>query len=129
MLIYHSPSTLLTIYLMCRDTDEDSITARQDDEVTFYLTVQSRCCCPGRCHYSSGSIGTGAVLVIIFVVVLFVYIVGGILFLRFARGATGQDMIPNRLMWLSLTSYAIDGLRYSIQVVRHRSLNIDYQKI
>jgi len=50
-------------------------------------------------------------------------------FLRFSRGATGPDMIPNRSMWLNILSYAIDGLRYCIQIIRQKSFSVDYQKI
>ena len=51
------------------------------------------------------------------------------IFLRYSRGATGPDMIPNRLLWLGITSYAVNGLRYSIQIIRHRSLAVDYGKL
>jgi hypothetical protein len=50
-------------------------------------------------------------------------------FLRFSRGATGPDMIPNRLIWLDIISYAIDGLRYCIQVIRHKSFSVNYQNV
>jgi hypothetical protein len=129
LLIYHTSGNLLTVYLTCRDADGDSINGRQDDHETFNIYIQSRCCCPGKCHYSGESIGGGAVFVIILIVLLFVYIVGGMIFQRFVRGATGPDIIPNRLVWTNVASYANGGLRYSIQVVRNRSLEVDYQKI
>lgn len=50
-------------------------------------------------------------------------------FLRFARGATGTDMIPHRLLWVNILLHAIDGLRYTIQVIRQRSFSVEYQKI
>jgi len=120
---------MLTVVLTCIDSNQDSTKGRQDSGEEFHIEIQSRCCCPGRCQYSSGSIGGGAIFVIILVVILFVYIVGGMTFLKFSRGATGADMIPNRLVWLNILSYAIDGLRYSIQVIRQKSFSIDYQKI
>lgn len=122
---------LLTVYLMCRDADEDTVTGRQDDEKTFDIYVRSRCCCPGKCQFSggSGSIGGGAVFLIILFVLVFVYILGGITFLKVFRGASGADMIPHRLLWLNILSYTIDGFRYSFQVVRHQSIPIEYQKI
>ena len=71
----------------------------------------------------------GAIFVIILIVILFVYIIAGMSYLKFSRGATGQDLIPNRLLWLHILGYAIDGLRYSIQVIRYKSFDVDYQKI
>jgi len=132
-LIYHSSNFLLTVYLTCTDSDKDTINGRQDDEQIFNIYIQSRCCCPGKCHYSSASTGGGGgggvVFIIILLVVIFVYIVGGMIFLRYNRGATGLDMIPHRLMWLGITSHAIDGLRYSIQIIRHRSFGVNYEKL
>ena len=131
LLVYQTPSALLTVYLTCLDTDEDKINGRQDDAQTYNIYIQSRCCCPGKCTYSEEStgMGAGAVLVIIFVVLLAVYLIGGMVFLRFRQGASGLDMIPNRSMWLNVTSHAIDGMRYSIAVIRHRSLQASYEKV
>jgi hypothetical protein len=66
--------------------------------------------------------------VIILLVVVSVYIIGGMIFLKVSHGATGADMIPNRSVWSSILSYAIDGLRYSIQVILQRSFSVEYQK-
>ncbi|CAF0741765.1 unnamed protein product [Rotaria sordida] len=131
LLIYQTVDRLLAVFLTCSDSDEDTVNGHQDDAQTFSIYVQSRCCCPDKCHYSpdSGSISGGAIFLILLISILFVYIIGGIMFLKYARGATGSDMIPNRLIWLNITLYALDGLRYSIQIIRHRSFNIDYQKI
>jgi hypothetical protein len=129
ILVYESSNTILSVFLMCTDSDHDKIDGRQDDQDTFDIFLESRCCCPGKCQYSGESIGGGGIFVIILLVLVFVYLVGGMLFLKFARGATGQDMIPNRMLWLNIVSYAIDGLRYSMQVIRQRSFAVDYQKV
>lgn len=130
-LVYHTPKAQLTVYLTCREEDEERINGRQDDHEIFNIYLTSRCCCPGKCHYSapSGSLSGGAVFIIILLVVLAVYLAGGMLFLRYSRGARGAEMIPNRVMWLGVVAYAVDGMRYSIQVVRQKSLNVNYEKI
>ncbi|CAM4766937.1 unnamed protein product [Rotaria magnacalcarata] len=131
LLVYHSGETILTVYLTCADIDEDKINSRQDSATIFNIYLQSQCCCPDKCHFStkSGSLSGGAVFVILLVSVLFTYIVGGALFLKYARGATGTDMIPHRMIWLNVVSYVLDGLRYTLLIIRQRSLNVDYQKI
>ncbi|CAF3213947.1 unnamed protein product [Rotaria socialis] len=131
LLVYQSGETTLTVYLTCADIDEDKINSRQDSPTIFNIYLQSRCCCPGKCHFStqSGSLTGGAVFVILLVSVLFAYIVGGMLFLKYARGATGTDIIPHRMIWLNVVSYVLDGLRYTLQIIRQRGLNVDYQKI
>jgi hypothetical protein len=119
----------LTVSLVCRDSDKDSVNGRQDDANTYSIILQSRCCCPGKCQYSEDSLSGGAVFVIILLVLATVYIIGGVIFLRVTRGATGTELIPNRSLWLNILSYAIEGLRYSIQAIRHQSLSVEYQKM
>ncbi len=127
-LVYNYDGTELTVSLFCRDTDTDLINGRQDDAKTISIILQSRCCCPGKCQYSDGSLSGGAVFVIILLVLVSVYIIGGMIFSKVYRGATGAEMIPNRSLWLGILSYAIEGSRYSIQVIRQRSLSVEYQK-
>ncbi|CAF1312053.1 unnamed protein product [Adineta steineri] len=129
LLAYQSPDFLLLVHLTCRDAHEDTITSRQDGPTIYDIFLTSRCACPGKCHYSDGSMSGGAVFIIILLVLLFVYIVGGMLFLKYSRGATGADIIPNRVMWLNVMSYAIDGTRYSIQIIRQKSFNVNYEKL
>jgi hypothetical protein len=73
----------LTVFLICLDEDEDIAIGRQQDEITYNLYIQSRCCCPGICHYSTHSISPVVIVIIIVVIFLFGYIVGGIIFLRY----------------------------------------------
>ena len=37
-----------------------------------------------------------------FLSVLFVYLVGGVLFNKFQRGATGKELVPNYSFWSEL---------------------------
>ncbi|UJR36378.1 hypothetical protein I4U23_029102 [Adineta vaga] len=129
-LIYHTSNMLLTVYLTCREDGEEKINGRQDDQQIFNIYLQSRCCCPGKCQYSSdGSLSGGSIFIIILVVVVVVYLAGGMIFLKYARGATGIDIIPNRTIWLGVVSYAVAGARYSIQVVRQQKFDVNYEKI
>ena len=49
------------------------------------------------------------VFMLILVIVAIIYFVGGILILKFLRGATGIEMIPNHEFWC--------GLPHSIRVI------------
>ena len=125
---------MLTVTLTCRDADGETITGRQDDAQTFDIFLTSRCACPGLCRYvdpsgDDGGIGGGAVFVIILLVVIVVYLVGGMIFLRYRRGATGLEMIPNRSMWLSLVSYAKNGVQFSMDVICQRNRSTAYQSV
>ncbi len=121
----------LTVLLICRDTDGETINGVREDQETFTIHLESRCCCPGKCKYTNNSNGIsgGAVFVILLVVLLFVYLVGGVMFLKFSRGATGSDMIPNRLLWTNIIGYTVGGFQYSTQVIRQRTFSVEYSKI
>ena len=129
VLVYQSGTKTLTVRLMCRDADEDTVKSRQESPEIYVIDVQSRCCCPGKCKYSSGGMGAGAVLVILFLSILVVYVVGGMIYLRVRVGASGIDLIPNRAMWLSFGSLSILGVRYTLAVIRQRTFQVNYEKL
>ena len=127
-LVYKYNDIELTVSLICRDSDKDSVNGRQDDPRSYAIILQSRCCCPGKCRYSGGSLSGGAVFVIILLVLVSVYIIGGMIYMRVARGASGVDLIPNRSLWLGILDNAKHGFKYCIQVIRGGSSSGDYQK-
>ncbi|XP_060603085.1 cation-dependent mannose-6-phosphate receptor-like [Ruditapes philippinarum] len=61
----------------------------------------------------SKKISTGSVLLILFFVFLGIYFIGGMLFLKFARGAQGTEMVPNYDFWSSLPGYIKDGITFT----------------
>lgn len=128
-LTYLHDGISLTVYLNCIDADGDIINGRQDVREKISITLQSRCCCPGKCQFSNDNFITGgAIFLILLVALLAVYLVGGVIFLKVSRGATGSDLIPNRSLWFNVILCTIEGLRYSIRVVRYRSFSVEYQK-
>jgi hypothetical protein len=59
--------------------------AQHDDATRFNLYIQSRCCCPGMCHYSTHSLSPIVILILILLIVLGGYVVGSIIFLRYKK--------------------------------------------
>lgn len=51
-------------------------------------------------------------------VLIVVYFVGGALFLKFARGAEGMDIIPNREFWSDLPTLCKDGIMFIVNKIR-----------
>jgi len=72
---------------------------------------------PSNNETSSG-LSTGSVLLIIFFVVVVVYVVGGILFNRLYRNATGINLIPNLEFWGSLPGLTKDGIMFVVSTIR-----------
>lgn len=46
-------------------------------------------------------------------VIVVVYFVGGVLFMKFKREASGKDLIPNVEFWSSIPGLVKDGIKFS----------------
>ncbi|XP_022099026.1 uncharacterized protein LOC110983780 isoform X1 [Acanthaster planci] len=82
----------------------------------YYFRMTTECACPGKCGKAlpEGGISAGSVICIIFAVLLVVYVIGGVLFMKFVRGAEGTELLPNSGFWLSLPGYIKDGFMFII---------------
>ncbi|XP_022079554.1 uncharacterized protein LOC110973212 isoform X2 [Acanthaster planci] len=90
----------------------------QSSEYTFTLTTE--CACPGTCHSlpptappPTGSmpstLSIGSILCVVASVLLLVYAVGGVLFMKCVRHAEGMEVVPNIDIWTSLFRNIRDG--------------------
>ncbi|XP_038055352.1 uncharacterized protein LOC119727523 [Patiria miniata] len=105
----------------------------QDPDTTLYdFILTSKCCCPGECgsvgptkpahttkhahptkpHPAAGGISIGSVMCIIVSVLIIVYVVAGVLFMKFVRHAEGMEIIPNRNIWGGLFRSIRDGFMF-----------------
>lgn len=78
--------------------------------VNYKFTLRSK----HACIVSSG-ISVGSVLLILFFVFVMIYVIGGILFLRFYRGASGVEMFPNYEFWKDLPFLIKDGMVFTFR--------------
>ncbi|XP_078321516.1 cation-dependent mannose-6-phosphate receptor-like [Crassostrea virginica] len=78
--------------------------------VNYKFTLRSK----HACIVSSG-ISVGSVLLILFFVFVLIYVIGGILFLRFYRGASGVEMFPNYEFWKDLPFLIKDGMVFTFR--------------
>ncbi|XP_041375811.1 uncharacterized protein LOC121388514 [Gigantopelta aegis] len=78
------------------------------------------------CPVTSTSLSTGSILVIIFVLAVIIYFVGGILFFKFVRKAEGVEMVPNLSFWTELPLLIRDGIYF---VFRGCKVQTHYEKI
>ncbi|XP_028414025.1 uncharacterized protein LOC114536938 isoform X2 [Dendronephthya gigantea] len=84
------------------------------DGLTFKITMKSPSLAPHKVQPSSnqgkkGNLSTGSILVITFFVVLVIYLVSGALFMKYRRGATGKEIVPNVDFWSSIPGLVKDG--------------------
>eukprot|EP00057_Strongylocentrotus_purpuratus_P004765 XP_003729391.1 PREDICTED: cation-dependent mannose-6-phosphate receptor isoform X1 [Strongylocentrotus purpuratus] len=88
---------------------------------TYNMEVKTCAACSpavSGCSSSSGGLTGGGIVCIIFTVVVFVYIVGGILFQVFVRGATGTEVFPNHNFWWKFPGLVKDGFLFMLTPCR-----------
>lgn len=62
-----------------------------------------------------GVSGGDVILIIFFCGVLLPYLVFGALFMKYRRGASGLDLIPNREFWMEVPGLIKDGFMFTIR--------------
>ncbi|XP_006819098.1 uncharacterized protein LOC102807910 [Saccoglossus kowalevskii] len=98
-----------------------------DFSTNYDFDLSSKYCCP--IDGGNGGLSAGSVLCIIAVVLVVVYLIGGILFNKFIRHAEGSDVIPNKQFWAALPALIKDGFLFAISPCRKGSSpysSIDY---
>jgi 1,2-dihydroxy-3-keto-5-methylthiopentene dioxygenase len=120
------------VRLVCNDSVTiPQLTALGDFFATdvYEFKLVSKHCCPVpyqlQARYFSMSIGS--LLIILFFSLVFLYFVGGALYMKFARGAKGKEIIPNQRFWSSLPGLIRDGLMLTTQTCR--TTNRGYEKL
>lgn len=87
------------------------------ESALYDYTLTSICACAGGCKSGGGGGGglsVGSILCILFVVCVVVYLVAGGVYMKFARGAQGKEIIPNSSFWLDFHNYVKDGFMFTI---------------
>ncbi|XP_062517611.1 uncharacterized protein LOC134192870 [Corticium candelabrum] len=139
---HHSLFTRISIVkLVCKDklplSDSTLTFEKEDPADTYNLILTSKCCCPDLCQTkpepssSSGhGLSIGSILLIVFFSLIFVYILCGILYLKFVRGASGVELIPNYSFWALLPSLIKEGVVFLIGKCRGQDTSsTQYEKI
>ncbi|CAF1374681.1 unnamed protein product [Didymodactylos carnosus] len=81
------------VFLVCEEKDEQA-KGGMIDAKSYGIYILNKCACPGKCKYvAPRGLSGGAVIVIIFLCLLVVYLIGGILYMRYMRGARGVEML------------------------------------
>ncbi|KAK2581388.1 hypothetical protein KPH14_005072 [Odynerus spinipes] len=66
----------------------------------------------------SNGLSTGSTLVILLFVFSGLYFIGGAILLKFLRGATGWEVLPNHKFWCDLPSLIRDGIAFTFNCCR-----------
>ncbi|XP_017888763.1 cation-dependent mannose-6-phosphate receptor-like [Ceratina calcarata] len=82
----------------------------------YSLTLRSPYAC--KVLLENKGLSTGSLLLIYFFVFSGIYFVGGAMALKFLRGATGWEMIPNHKFWMDLPSLITEGIVFTFNCCR-----------
>ncbi|XP_077979002.1 cation-dependent mannose-6-phosphate receptor-like [Glandiceps talaboti] len=101
------------VKLVCSDSKDELVAHGETGSGTKIYTfdLKSRHCCPPGAL--SEALSIGSILCIIALVLVIVYLVGGVLFMKFVKKETGSDLIPNKGFWTELPMLVKDGAKYA----------------
>ena len=115
-----NPATSVTAQCGSGDNSLAVVTeGSTDNGCTWQLTFNAADMCSGGGDGGKGGgLSGGWIFIIILIVVSFVYCVGGAMFMRYRRGASGVEMVPNWTFWKDLPGLVRDGCSFSWQKTR-----------
>ncbi|XP_077979001.1 uncharacterized protein LOC144434424 [Glandiceps talaboti] len=89
--------------------------------VIYTFDLVSTHCCPTTNSGGSGGLSVGSILCIIALVLVIVYIIVGVLVMKFVKHEEGVELIPNKGFWVSLPGLIKDGFLFAISPCRKGS--------
>lgn len=94
------------------------------------FTFQSPNCCPNKNPSNGKGLTGGSILLIVFFSVIAVYLISGMLYMKFFKQQNGLDLIPHRAFWLLIYDYIKSGFSFTKDKITGSSRTTNnYQKI
>eukprot|EP00118_Oscarella_pearsei_P004255 m.17913 g.17913 ORF g.17913 m.17913 type:complete len:248 (+) comp27565_c0_seq3:34-777(+) len=116
-------SRMSRVICICENEEEGVLEAFGDGGTLQYdFTLTSKYCC----LVAVNGISPGSILLILFFSALFLYIVVGILVMKFGRGAEGKEVIPNISFWFGLPGLVKTGVLFVFCCRRNK---VDYENL
>ncbi|KAL8609023.1 hypothetical protein ACOMHN_065249 [Nucella lapillus] len=108
-----SPRTLL-INLQCDQNEMPGSLSiiGETPGLRHVMTLKSHYCCYGG---GKAGLSVGSILVIVFFSLLLVYLVAGVMFMKFARKAEGREVVPNYSIWTAIPGLIKDGVLFTFR--------------
>ncbi|XP_050596589.1 uncharacterized protein LOC126925261 [Bombus affinis] len=116
--MFHHKNYTTTIALSCCSSCETHLYVESINNTLkeYHLLLTSTYACKTLMH--SKGLSIGSTLLIYLFVISGIYFIGGALTLKFLRGATGWEMMPNHSFWQSLPSLVKDGITFTFNCCR-----------
>ncbi|XP_075264093.1 uncharacterized protein LOC142355980, partial [Convolutriloba macropyga] len=82
----------------------------------------------GACP-SSGGINGGGIFLIIYFVSIALYLIVGVCYKAFYKGARGTEMLPNTEFWLMVPGLIRDGCLYIYRTIASKTCNKSFDAV
>ncbi|KAK6165703.1 hypothetical protein SNE40_022581 [Patella caerulea] len=120
------------VELVCDESQEGTLTATGESGPAsgkYLMSLTSKYACakkpePGS---SSTTLTVGSIVLIVFLVLVIVYVIVGVSVNKFARHATGKEVVPNYTFWTALPGLIKDGVLFIFSICRRKGS--EYSKI
>ncbi|GAB1608708.1 hypothetical protein Ahia01_001155200 [Argonauta hians] len=123
----HTTNITITsrVYLMCNEIQEFILSGTKTTSTSaiYIFNLFTRYACPLPRH---ATLSTGSILLIMFLLVMVTYLLGGFAFKHFYVGAQGVEIIPHYTFWSDFPLLVRDGCSYTFRCCRGPS---SYERI
>ncbi|XP_019851241.1 PREDICTED: uncharacterized protein LOC105312512 isoform X3 [Amphimedon queenslandica] len=123
-----------SLFTFTQTKDKDVSVAYTGGSTDYYeFAIKGKCVGQNSCeepHHEDAVDVTGLpglILILLCLVGLATYFIAGILVMKFVKGATGKELIPNYAFWSDLPYLIKDGCLFVVSPCLQRK--IDYEKI
>ncbi|XP_067649953.1 cation-dependent mannose-6-phosphate receptor-like [Haliotis asinina] len=103
---YTDGAKTLFVTLNCNKTETGKLDVKGENpprSKQYYLTLHSKYACPAtEGGGENGPVSIGTIVVIAISGCVIIYIVGGVIFQKFVRKASGAELLPNYNFWYSV---------------------------
>jgi len=110
----------VTINFICDEQEypKDGFTFTETSTCIYQVDFPTKHACEDPGNPMSGGLSGGSIMIIIFLVLVFVYCVGGVVYAkRFQTGKEGMELIPQKDFWCAIPNYTKIGCMISYQWV------------
>jgi len=101
------------------------------DVITYPFTLTGSAGCPAMPSGGGGGSGLngGAIFLIIYFVAIAVYLIAGIIYKAFVKGARGLEVIPNIEFWMTVPGLVKDGCIFIYRSIAAKVCKKEYDSV
>jgi len=121
-----------SLFFCDMQVDQGAPTYSREGMLDYYFSWTTKYACPLNGGRKVGKqqegLSGGAIILIVLLVCVVVYLVGGVLVNRYVRHKEGPDLLPNREFWIMLPGLVKDGCYFTYTKIRGQ-VDSNYRRV